>query len=143
MDSQLDKTPGLALPQPSIEQGGSIFDAQQSGQPKPEIASATPEMASMPMQPSVTSAATTTAPVASVVPAALQPVQMSTAAASSAGADDDSDALDEEWVQKAKSIIERTKNDPFSESKELGKAKADYLRIRYNKQIKVVEDHER
>lgn len=55
-------------------------------------------------------------------------------------ADDDSDALDEEWINKAKAIVEQTKADPYVESKELGKAKADYLRIRYNKQIKVAEE---
>jgi len=58
-------------------------------------------------------------------------------AAGSVPADDDSDALDEEWVNKAKAIVEQTKADPYTESKELGKAKADYLRIRYNKQLKV------
>ncbi len=61
-------------------------------------------------------------------------------AAGSASADDDSDALDEEWVNKAKAIVEKTKADPYVESKELGKVKAEYLRIRYNKQIKVAED---
>ena len=61
-------------------------------------------------------------------------------AAGSTSADDDSDALDEEWVNKAKAIVEQTKADPYVESKELGKVKADYLRIRYNKQIKVAED---
>lgn len=54
--------------------------------------------------------------------------------------DSNTDALDQEWVNKAKAIVEQTKNDPFLESKELSKVKADYLKIRYNKHIKVVED---
>jgi len=58
-----------------------------------------------------------------------------------ASADDlSADALDEQWVNKAKAIVEQTKADPYVESRELNKAKADYLRIRYNKQIKVSED---
>ena len=55
-------------------------------------------------------------------------------------ADEPSDSLDEEWVRKAKAIVERTKSDPFLASSELGKMKAEYLRIRHNKQIKVAED---
>ena len=57
--------------------------------------------------------------------------------------DDDADALDQEWVNKAKAIVDQTKNDPYVESRELGKAKADYLQIRFNKQIKVAEDQQR
>lgn len=56
-------------------------------------------------------------------------------------ADDGSNELDQEWINKAKVIVENTKSDPFSESRELGKMKADYLKIRYNKHIKVTEDH--
>ena len=54
--------------------------------------------------------------------------------------DDTSDGLDEEWVNKAKAIVERTKDDPFQESRELNKVRADYLKTRYNKHIKVGED---
>ena len=54
--------------------------------------------------------------------------------------EDESDALDKEWVNKAKAIVESTKSDPYKESIELSKAKADYLRIRYSKHIKIAED---
>ena len=54
--------------------------------------------------------------------------------------DDNSDNLDREWIYKAKEIVEKTKHDPFTESRELSKVKADYLKIRYNKQLKVGED---
>lgn len=54
--------------------------------------------------------------------------------------DDNSEELDQEWVNKAKSIVEQTKDDPFKESRELSKIKADYLKTRYNKHIKVSED---
>lgn len=55
----------------------------------------------------------------------------------------DSDGLDEEWVSKAKAIVEKTKKDPFLESRELSKIKADYLKARYNKDIKLSEDNAR
>lgn len=56
-----------------------------------------------------------------------------------AAGDDSTDALDEEWISKAKAIVEQTKHDPHMESMELSKVKAEYLRIRYNKHIKVAE----
>jgi hypothetical protein len=52
-----------------------------------------------------------------------------------------SDDLDQEWVDRAKAIVDRTKDDPFLESRELNKVKADYLKRRYNKDIKVSEDN--
>jgi hypothetical protein len=54
--------------------------------------------------------------------------------------DDESDALDQEWVNKVKSIVEATKSDPYRLSTEFSRAKSDYLRIRHNKHIKVSED---
>lgn len=66
--------------------------------------------------------------------------QSPAAPAAQVPADDASDGLDEEWVNKAKAIVEKTKNDPFLESRELNKVRADYLKTRYNKHIKVSED---
>ena len=57
-----------------------------------------------------------------------------------AGDDDSADDLDVEWINKAKHIVEQTKADPYTQSREIGKVKADYLRIRYNKHIKVSQD---
>lgn len=51
-------------------------------------------------------------------------------------AGDSSDELDKEWINKARYIVEQTKQDPFVQSSQLSKAKADYLRIRFNKHIK-------
>jgi hypothetical protein len=141
MDSHVDSTPGLGLPQPSPEQGAAAFVPHQETYGAPEAASVVAENA-----PRVPQAAPPLSPMAQV-PAAAQPQAVPgmppATAAQAPGlvpADDDSDALDEEWVNKAKAIVEQTKADPYIESKELGRAKADYLRIRYNKQIKVTED---
>lgn len=61
-------------------------------------------------------------------------------AGAAAQTDENAVALDQEWVDKAKQIVERTKGDPFLQSKELSKAKAGYLKARYNKDFKVAED---
>jgi hypothetical protein len=50
------------------------------------------------------------------------------------------EALDQEWIDKAKAIVEQTKGDPFSQSKELNKVRAGYLKARYNKELEVGED---
>jgi hypothetical protein len=53
---------------------------------------------------------------------------------------DAAEALDQEWVNKAKDIVEQTKGDPFAQSKELNKVRAGYLKARYNKELEIGED---
>lgn len=50
---------------------------------------------------------------------------------------DDVDLIEKEWVNKVKEIVEKTKNDPYEQSKQLTVLKADYLQKRYNKSIKL------
>ncbi len=52
---------------------------------------------------------------------------------------DDADLIEKEWVNIAKSIVANTKDNPSEQSKEINKFKADYLKKRYNKDIKVSE----
>lgn len=53
---------------------------------------------------------------------------------------DDSDLIEKEWVLKAKEIVARTKHDPYQQNKEVERIKADYMKKRYNKDIRVTED---
>jgi hypothetical protein len=48
--------------------------------------------------------------------------------------------LDDEWVGKAHDIIAQYQSDPYARSKELSKMKAQYMKVRYNKDIKISED---
>ena len=52
----------------------------------------------------------------------------------------DNDLIEQEWVNKAKAIVERTKEDPRLQNKEINKFKADYIKKRYNRVIKVSEE---
>jgi hypothetical protein len=52
---------------------------------------------------------------------------------------DDVDLIEKEWVNRAKQIVAKTKDDPREQSKELHKYKVDYIKKRYNKDIKVSE----
>lgn len=52
---------------------------------------------------------------------------------------DDGDLIEKEWVNKAKKIVNSTREDPYAQSRELTLFKADYLQKRYNKIIKLTE----
>lgn len=45
---------------------------------------------------------------------------------------DDIDLIEKEWVVKAKQIVLSTKDDPYSQTKEVSKIKSDYLKKRFN-----------
>ena len=61
------------------------------------------------------------------------------AAGSSALMADDTDLIEKEWVIKAKAIVAQTKDDPHQQNREMNKVKADYLKKRYNKDLKLNE----
>lgn len=52
----------------------------------------------------------------------------------------DTDLIEKEWVEKAKQIVDRTNDDPFIQQQELSKMKADYMKKRYNKDIKLSDE---
>jgi hypothetical protein len=53
---------------------------------------------------------------------------------------DDNDLPEKEWITKAKEIVARTRNDPYQQNKEVEVMKADYMKKRFNRDIKVTED---
>lgn len=54
--------------------------------------------------------------------------------------DGDDASVDAEWVGRAKELVQQYRLDPYLQSRELSKLKAQYLKARYNKDIKVSED---
>lgn len=50
---------------------------------------------------------------------------------------DDSDLIEKEWVMRAKHIVEQTRSDPYVQSQEVNKMKADYIKKRYGKDMKL------
>ena len=52
---------------------------------------------------------------------------------------DDVDVIEKEWVNKARSIVDATKDDPHKQEKAVSKLQADYLLKRYGKQVKISE----
>lgn len=53
---------------------------------------------------------------------------------------DDVDLIEKEWVEKAKEVVGATRGDPHAQNNEMNKIKADYIKKRYNKDIKLNEE---
>ena len=51
----------------------------------------------------------------------------------------DSDHIEQEWVDKAKAVISQTRDDPYNQKNEMSKIKAEYIRKRFGKTIKTDE----
>jgi len=51
----------------------------------------------------------------------------------------DADRIEKEWIDKAKSVIARTLDDPFTQKNEMSKVKAAYIKKRFNKTLKTRE----
>lgn len=52
---------------------------------------------------------------------------------------EDDNAIDKECVSKAKVVVQQTSTDPYRQTKELGKVKAELLKRRYGKDLKISE----
>lgn len=102
--------PGLS-PIPATQQP-SIPLPQQPGQPGQPVAQPQPQAVPLPDVPTTTNNGL-------------------------AGMIDDGDLIEKEWVHKAKSIVDRNRDDPFRQSEELTEVKAEYMKQRYDKDIKL------
>ena len=123
--------------------------AQEMPAVNPNYAPQPPRHEALPPQGNVPG---TPVPMPQVPPAALQPqfqapstqpMQASAPAAPPISAHltaEDADLIEKEWVEKAKEIVERTRHDPYLQNREITKMKADYMKKRYNKDIKVPEN---
>ena len=80
------------------------------------------------------SAQTAVLPVPVPLPAAPQDESASVQPAFPSAAADD-DLIEKEWVDKAKQIIEQTRDDPFRREQEVTKLQAEYLRKRYGREL--------
>ncbi len=52
----------------------------------------------------------------------------------------DIDVIEQIWVAKAKELIDKTKDDPHTQKAQMSKFKAEYIKKRINKEIKISED---
>ena len=134
MDPNLDKPTSFNLPAPM--ESGSLPAAPTAQETLPQSSefAVNPSQMTPVQQPAslIVPPAVPTTPAASVGAMPI-PTTDSPAAA------DDTDLIEKEWVNKAKAIVERTREDPYTQNRELNKFKADYMQKRYNKEIKISE----
>lgn len=88
--------------------------------------SSAPSRPSQPMAlPSLPPTHTTVPPVPAQNPPHVTPVLA-----------DDTDLIEKAWVDKAKTIVAQTRHDPHEQKKQISVLKADYMKKRYNKDLK-------
>lgn len=109
---QVDRQPAAPAPERSVE--AAPVQGDQPSAPAP--AAVTP--AAQPL----------TADDITMPPASLAPIIA-----------DDVDLIEKEWVEKAKQIVEQTKDDPYQQTKAITEVKADYIKKRYNRDLKTSE----
>lgn len=51
----------------------------------------------------------------------------------------DTDHIEQEWVDKVKTIVARTQDDPHLQKEQMSRIKAEYIQKRFNKTIKTDE----
>ena len=51
----------------------------------------------------------------------------------------DGELIEKDWIERTKSIVSKTRNDPHLQKSEVSKAKADYIQKRFKKIIKTDE----
>lgn len=112
--------PAAQTPAPPVP----VNPGQTTATPAAVPAAATPQDPSVP----ATGTATTAAPTPASAPMASTDSNTPMIA-------DDADLIEKEWVEKAKQLVDQTKNDPYTQNKEINKFKADYIKKRYNKDI--------
>lgn len=52
----------------------------------------------------------------------------------------DLDVIEKAWVDKAKNIVAKTSTDPRLQNEELAKVKADYIKKRFGKDVKIAQE---
>jgi hypothetical protein len=137
-----DNQPSFELPQPIMDNQKSVPETQDTQNFTEKSGSQGTEMASS--QQFIDPSASSNASQSPVFSPAIVPVQAtptpSVPSISTPPIADDVDLIEKEWVEKAKEIVNKTKDDPYAQNQEMTKIKADYLKKRYNKDIKLPKD---
>lgn len=135
MDPKSNNTPGLHLPQPSMAQPTGFEPAPESPV-KPEVQAIIepPQVLSQPMMQPIQHYQPPVRPLNAPIETSQPDAPVNPAPVAQ---DISEEVADEEWIAKARVIAEQYKNDPFLQSAELSRLKADYLQARHGKIVKV------
>jgi hypothetical protein len=129
MDSQEAKKDNFELPSPTASLPEAAALAPEKGQVHEQKTTAAPA------DPAAAAASPAADPAA--VTGATAALAASVSASTQGLAAEDADLIEKTWVEKAKQIVAETRGDPYTQNKEINKVKADYIKKRYNKDIKL------
>lgn len=129
-----DRLPPLDLPKPQTEQLPQVSEALPYVNPSESISAKAVEQG---IQPATNPAQLPVSLVSQDQPAQTATTQPILPLSGVPAIADDADLIEKEWVEKAKEIVGHTRSDPHAQNKELNKMKADYMKKRYNKDIKL------
>jgi hypothetical protein len=143
MNPNADGQPNINLPSPAevVPAGNLIEEAE------PQTPMKTPEFSNTLSQPGLASPPISVNPnpiqPLSIVPDVSQPIPSTNVTSrhtNNPAVAADNDLIEKEWVIKAKQIVEQNREDPYAQTMEINRFKADYLKKRYNKDLKVNEE---
>lgn len=130
------ETSGISLPPVSeqlpVPATGEARPETVGGAAGPERAQSAPASIPPATQPIIPLPITPVAPVSSGLNNAG-----TTSKSKSGGLVKDDDLIEKEWVDRAKRIVEQTRNDPRQQSDQLTGVKVEYMKKHYNKTIKI------
>lgn len=135
---------------PPVSQGQPLFDGSRDPAQVVRTAELPPDMLSGEVEPkreaeaiiqNATSSLAATTVAASPSSSSVTIVDAVPASSSSTAplVAADEDLIEKEWIDKAKSIILATKDDPYRREQEVAKLQVEYLRKRYGKELGSVE----
>lgn len=130
-------TPSFELPREQVE---NAPERDEAGQERSvERAPARPEKSAQQLKQPALPVVPDDIPAADTPTIAAPPDDASQSIQAHQTAIKDSDHIESEWVDKAKSIISQTQNDPYQQKYDMSKVKAEYIRKRFGKEIKTDE----
>lgn len=121
--------PAVNFETPSVPNSEEYSAASEQVAEKPKTPEAFPSRQSAPPVPLPPVPTATGAPTTIPTDDGAQPVIASPPAK-------DIDRIEKVWVDKAKTIIAQTRDDPFLQNNEMSKVKAAYIEKRFNKKLK-------
>lgn len=138
MDTSPNQTPNLNLPPIGGELGPTNLNPELAPRSDTPEKITTPESSlgqglksppqAVPILPVYNPIPTTQPTIAQDQPTDNQPIAIS---------DESRDLIAKEWITRAKRIVSQTRDDPYKQSQEFNKLKAEYVKRRYNMTIKV------
>jgi hypothetical protein len=144
MDQQLGNVSPLDLPKPSPEQPPASLSEINDASPVVEKQQAQqmeqPGSVPAPVVASPAGAVPAVNPLTAHEPPAAQVGAVNGPANTAAMLADDTDLIEKEWVIKAKAIVDQTRLDPYQQNKAINRVKADYLKQRYQKDLKQADE---